>query len=84
MDRRVYFVVAVVVALAILSLFGLPPPVLWEKVKEFAASATGAAAATAEQSRQREKHATDATQVMNDMSSTKKDPPPLHRTRNQP
>ncbi len=84
MDRRVYFVGAVVIALAILSLFGLPPPVLWEKVKEFAGSATGAASATAAQTRQREKHANDATQVIDDMSGPKKDPPPLHRTRNQP
>jgi hypothetical protein len=83
-DRRLFFVGAIVVALIFLSLIGLPPKVLWQKLQEFTSNATGAAVATRKQSNKREEHHNEVGQVLDGLPNEKKDSWADPKRRNQP
>lgn len=83
-DRRLFFVGAIVVALIVLSLIGLPPKVLWQKVQEFTSNATGAAVATRKQAEKREQKLDEVNQVLDSLPDAKKDDWAGRRRRNHP
>ncbi len=83
-DRRLFFVGAVVIALVFLSLIGLPPKVLWQKLQEFTHSATGAAVATRKQSNKRGEQHNEMEQVLDGLPNEKKDSWTDRKKRNQP
>ena len=71
-DRRLFFIGAIGLALIVLSLFGLPPKVLWQKVQDFASGANSAASATLKQSQQREKRFDEAGKVLDGLPGENK------------
>lgn len=83
-DRRVVFVGAVVLALVVLSIFGVPPRVLWQKVQEFTSGAGGAASATLKQTETRGERQGEASAVLDGLPGEKKDDwtDPKRRNRN--
>ncbi|MBC7805307.1 MAG: hypothetical protein H7145_04080 [Akkermansiaceae bacterium] len=82
-DRRLLFVSAIVFALLVLSLIGLPPKVLWQKVQEFTSGAGGAANATLRQAETRGKQYDEAGQILDALPSEKKDSWTERKKRNQ-
>jgi len=82
-DRRLLFVGSVVLALVVLSLVGLPPLVLWQKVQEFVGGANGAAHATLKQSDTRAKQYDEAREILDSLPGEKKEEWAERRKRNQ-
>ncbi len=81
-DRRLFFVGAVVVALIFLSLIGMTPQVLWQKVQEFASGAGGAANATLEQTERRGKQYDEAGQILDSLPGEKQETWTSRKSRN--
>ncbi|MBC8139442.1 MAG: hypothetical protein H8F28_26490 [Fibrella sp.] len=83
-DRRLFVVGAVVLALVVLSLIGLPPKVLWQKIQEFTSGAGGAANATLKQADARGQKIDEAKQILDALPGEKKETWTERKRRNQP
>lgn len=83
-DRRFFVVGAIVLALIVLSLVGLTPSVLWQKVLEFTGGAKGAATATLKQSEKRGKQYDEAGKILDSLPGEKEESWTHRKKRNQP
>lgn len=79
MDRRLLFGLAVLVALAVLALMGLTPPVLWARAQDFVANMSGAATATRTQSDRREMRDKEVGAVIDSMNNKADENKPVPR-----